>query len=179
MPILNTFECDNSVTINNYYFSTENNFSSYEEAFKFYIKYYNIDKYVDLEENGKAFNFIFWLNMFCSAYLWSYIICLTYVITLTFIIKTTKISESLINLTSFVGCIMGIYLLNNYRIIYLNLLISMTLTGLLLWILSLEITKYFNYTLIIKSMVINISISFLMVSTLAMTESLTPKNIYT
>jgi hypothetical protein len=178
MSILHTFACDNSITINNYYFSTENNFSSYEEALKFYIKYYNIDQYVDLEENGKAFSFIFWLNMFCSAYLWSYIICLTYVITVIFIIKSARISEPLINFTSFVGCAMGIYLLDNYRIIYLNLLISMTLTGLLLWILTLEITKYFNYSLIIKSMIVNISMSFLMVATLSMTNLVIPKNIY-
>jgi hypothetical protein len=68
--------------------------------------------------------------------------------------------------------------LDNYRIIYLNLLIAMTLTGLLLWILSLDITKYFNYNLIIKSMVINISMSFLMVATLSMTNLVIPKNIY-
>jgi hypothetical protein len=178
MSILHTFACDNSITINNFYFANDTNFSSYEEAIKFYITYYNIDKYIDLEENGKTFNFIFWLNMFCSAYLWSYIICLTYVITVIFIIKSAKISETLINLTSFVGCMMGIYLLDNYRIIYLNLLITMTLTGLLLWILTLEITRYFNYSLIIKSMVINVSIAFLMVSTLSMTSLVTPKNIY-
>ena len=179
IPVLNNFTCDNSITINNFYMNETNfNNSNLEEILKFYVNYYNIEDYIDLKENGNMFNFVFWLNMFCSAYLWSNIICLTYVISVIFIIKKINISVELINLTGFIGCLMGIYLLNTYRIIYLNLILSMVLTSMLLWILSLEITKYFNYNLIVKSMITNISMSFLMVSTLAMTSIIQPFYIF-
>jgi hypothetical protein len=176
---LNNFPCENSITINNFYMNETNfNTSNLEEIINFYANYYNIKEYVDLEENGKLFNFVFWLNMFCSSYLWSYIICLTYVISVIFIIKKINISVELINLTSFIGCIIGIYLLNTYRIIYLNLMLTMAISGMILWILTLDITKYFNYNIIVKSMITNLSMSFLMVSTIAMTSMITPFNIY-
>jgi hypothetical protein len=179
LSVLNNLHCDNSITINNFYMN-ENNFTNHtlEGILNFYANYYNLGEYIDLNENSTAFNFVFWLNMFCSAYLWSNLICLTYVISVIFIIKKINISIELINLTGFIGCLMGIYLLNTYRIIYINLILANVVTGMFLWILSLEITKYFNYNLMFKSMMINMSMSFLIVSTLAMTSLMKPFYIF-
>lgn len=160
--------CNNSLNYN------LTGFATFEEAFEFYIKYYNIDGYVDLYENGNLFNFVFMLNMCCSAYLWSYIISLTYVVVSVFIIKTINISTKIINLTSFIGCLLGIYLLKEYKIIYFNLILTIQLTGLILWILHMDASKYFNYELIVKSMLVNMCISLLSVSSLILFNILQP-----